>query len=257
MHRFFVPSESIQGDRVALEGSLVYQLTRVLRMKPGDRIVVLDDSGWETEVVLVRLGGEQVIGQVAERRLAVGEPRTKISLYQSVLKGQRIELVLQKCTELGVVEFVPVISARCIVSSLDDVSRKVERWQRIVLEAAEQSGRGRLPRIRPALMFTHACGRAKRLGGLSLIPWEEERATGLRRALGVDGADGQRGVRPFSINVFIGPEGGITADEIETARGYGLVPISLGPRILRAETAGLAVVSAILCEMGDMDCVEQ
>lgn len=255
MHRFFVPPESIQGDRVTLEGSLVHQLVRVLRMQPGNRILVLDDSGWETEVILVRVSGEQVTGQVAERRLAGGEPRTKISLYQSVLKGQRLELVLQKCTELGVVEFVPVISERCIISSLDDVSHKAERWQRIILEAAEQSGRARLPRLRPALMFPRACGRAKRLGGLSLIPWEEERTLGLRGAVRADDGEGQRNARPFSINLFIGPEGGFTSEEIDTAKGYGLLPVSLGPRILRAETAGLAAVTAILCELGDMDCV--
>lgn len=254
MHRFFIPPDWIDGDRISFEGAVVHQLTRVLRMQPEDRVIVLDDSGWEQEVVLVHLGPDRVVGHIVEKRLAQGEPRTKISLYQSVLKGQRFELVLQKGTELGVVEFVPVISSRCILSSLDDVSRKAERWQRIILEAAEQSGRGRLPRLRAALMFPRACGRAKRLGGLSLIPWEEEHTIGLRQALRPDGANEQRGARPFSVSLFVGPEGGFTAEEIDVAKGYGIVPIGLGPRILRAETAGLATVSAIFCELGDMDC---
>jgi 16S rRNA (uracil1498-N3)-methyltransferase len=254
MHRFFIPPDWIEDDRVSLEGSLVHQLGRVLRMQPDDRIVVLDDSGWEMEVALVHVGPDRVLGHVVEKRLAQGEPRTKISLYQSVLKGQRFEFVLQKCTELGVVEFIPVIASRCIASGLDDVSRKAERWQRIILEAAEQSGRGRLPRLRAALMLARACGRAKRLGGLSLIPWEEEKQTSLRQALYRDEDDGPRGARPFSINLFIGPEGGFAAEEIEAARGYGLIPVSLGPRVLRAETAGLAAVSAIFCEFGDMEC---
>jgi 16S rRNA (uracil1498-N3)-methyltransferase len=254
MHRFFIPPDWIEGDRIAFEGAVVHQLTHVLRMQPEDRVIVLDDSGWEQEVVLVHLGPDRVLGQIVEKRLARGEPRTKISVYQSVLKGQRFELVLQKGTELGVVEFVPVISSRCILSGLDDVSRKAERWQRIILEAAEQSGRGRLPRLRAALMFPRACGRAKRLGGLSLIPWEDEHHTGLRQALRTNGDNEPRSARPFSINLFIGPEGGFTAEEIDVAKGYGIVPVGLGPRILRAETAGLATVSAIFCELGDMDC---
>jgi 16S rRNA (uracil1498-N3)-methyltransferase len=254
MHRFFIPPDWIDGDRVTLEGSLVHQLSRVLRLQTDDRIIVLDDTGWEQEVVLVHFGPDRVLGHIVDKRLSGGEPRTKISLYQSVLKGQHFELVLQKGTELGIVEFVPVIASRCIMSSLDDVTRKSERWQRIILEAAEQSGRGRLPRLRAALLFPRACGRAKRLGGLSLIPWEEEHRTSLRQALHSDPENELRGVRPFSINLFIGPEGGFTSEETETARGYDLIPISLGTRILRAETAGLAAVSAILYELGDMEC---
>lgn len=254
MQRFFIPADWIEGDRVSLEGALVHQLNRVLRLKPDDRIVVLDDSGWEQEVVLVHFGPERILGHIADKRLAVGEPRTKISLYQSVLKGQRFEIVLQKGTELGVVEFVPVVASRCIMSSLDDAVRKAERWQRIIVEAAEQSERGRLPRLRSALMFPQACNRAKRQGGLSLIPWEEDRRTSLKHALqGSEGTGTQKGVRPFSINLFIGPEGGFNSEEIDMALGYDIIPINLGPRILRAETAALAAVSSILYELGDME----
>jgi 16S rRNA (uracil1498-N3)-methyltransferase len=118
MHRFFIPSDWIEADRVRLEGSLVHQLSRVLRLKPDDRIIVLDDSGWEQEVVLVHFAADHVLGHVVAKRLSSGEPRTKISLYQSVLKGQRFEFVLQKGTELGLVEFVPMIASRCVMSSL-------------------------------------------------------------------------------------------------------------------------------------------
>lgn len=256
MHRFFIPSDWIEEDRVSLEGSLVHQLSRVLRLKPDDRVIVLDDSGWEQEVILVHFGTDRVLGHVVDKRLSSGEPRTKISLYQSLLKGQRFEFVLQKGTELGVVEFVPMIAARCIMSSLDDVSRKAERWQRIVLEAAEQAGRGRLPRLRAALLFPRACSRARRQGGMSLIPWEEEHQKSLKQVFD-DGNNNEEGeqqdIRPFSINLFIGPEGGFSSEEIVMALGYDLVPVSLGPRVLRAETAGLVAVSAILYELGDME----
>ena len=250
MHRFFVPPDWLEGDRVTIIGSLVHQLRNVLRLGPGDHIVVLDNSGWEREVEIARIGKEHVSGQVVAKRLASGEPRTKITLYQGVLKGSHFEFVLQKGTELGIVEFVPLISDRCVIASLGDVDKKRERWQRIILEAAEQSRRGRLPSLRPALLFRPACESACR-AGLSLISWEEahdmEGATSLRSVL--------RGAKqpPFSVSVFVGPEGGFTPDEVELARQYSLIPIGLGSRILRAETAGLVTTEAILYELGDLE----
>lgn len=250
LHRFFVPPDWLEEDRVTIVGSLVHQIRNVLRLGPGDHIVVLDNSGWEREVEITRVGKEHVSGRVVDKRLASGEPRTQITLYQSVLKGRRFEFVLQKGTELGIVEFVPLISDRCLIASLDDVDKKGERWQRIILEAAEQSRRGRLPCLRPAMFFHSACENARQ-GGLSLIPWEEARdvegITSLRSVL--RGA----GQPPFSVNIFVGPEGGFTPGEIELARQYGLIPISLGPRILRAETAGLVAAAAILYELGDLE----
>jgi 16S rRNA (uracil1498-N3)-methyltransferase len=227
MHRFFVPPDWLEEDRVTIAGSLVHQIRNVLRLGPGDHIVILDNSGWEREVEIARVGKEHISGQVVDKRLASGEPRTKITLYQGVLKGRRFEF-----------------------ASLDDVDKKRERWQRILLEAAEQSRRGKFPRLRPAMLFRPACEGARR-GGLSLIPWEEahnmEKATSLRSVLQ------QAEQPPFSVNLFVGPEGGFTPEEVELARQYGVIPISLGPRILRAETAGLVAAAAILYELGDLE----
>lgn len=246
MHRFFIPPEWIDGRQVTLIEDIAHQLRHVLRMRVGERVILLDNSGWEREVELTRMTPNVVMGQVIEERLAVGEPRTKISLYQAVLKAQKFGWVLQKGTELGLVEFIPVICERSIVGDLEDVDRKLGRWGRIIREAAEQSRRGQLPVLRPAMLFVQACQRAKRSGGLGLVPWEEETATSLKSALAGD-------TRPFSINLFIGPEGGLTADEVETARRYQVQPVSLGPRILRAETAGLVASAAILYALGDLE----
>jgi 16S rRNA (uracil1498-N3)-methyltransferase len=250
MHRFFVPPDWLEEDKVTIVGSLVHQIRNVLRLRPGDHIVVLDNSGWEQEVEIARVGREHVSGQVVDKRLASNEPRTKITLYQGVLKGRCFEFALQKGTELGLVEFVPIISDRCVIANLDDVNKRRERWQRIVLEAAEQSRRGRLPRLRPAMLFRPACEGARQ-GGLSLIPWEEardrEEAASLRSVL-----QGEE-QPPFSVNIFVGPEGGFTPDEVALARQYSLIPISLGPRILRAETAGLVAAAAIFYELGDLE----
>ena len=258
MHRFFISPDQLEDDKVIITGPTAHQIRNVLRLGPGASIVVLDNSGWEREVEIVEVGRERVAGRVLGRTLATGEPRTKVSLYQGVLKGSHFELVLQKGTELGIVEFVPLISQRCVIASLDDVDKKRGRWQRIVQEAAEQSRRGRLPRLQSAMLFSQACERAKRTGGLSLMPWEEEKRVNLKLVFGKEEkkSKGKKAPsfpsRPFSINLFIGPEGGFTFEEVTLAQRYGIVPITLGPRILRAETAGLVAAAAILYELGDL-----
>ncbi len=254
MHRFFVPPAWITGDQATLRSPVVHQIRHVLRMKPGDHVILLDNSGWEREVELTEIHRATVRGKVVEKRQALGEPRTKITLYQSLLKGKNFEWALQKGTELGVVQFVPLITSRCVVGSLQDTNAKKQgRWARIIAEAAEQSGRGRLPSLLPAVMFDRACEQARRFGGLQLIPWEQERETTLKEALNrsPEGA-GHRGARPYVLNILTGPEGGFTEDEVALAKRYGAIPITLGPRILRAETAGIALVAAILYEFGDL-----
>jgi 16S rRNA (uracil1498-N3)-methyltransferase len=253
MHRFFVPPAWIQGDRVTITGPQAYQIFRVLRMQPGQAIVVLDNSGWEIEVELESVEPRQVEGRVRHRWLAAGEPRTKISLYQAVPKSKRFELVLQKGTELGVVEFVPMVSERCIISDLEDVEKRRDRWESIIQEAAEQSHRGRKPAVRRATFFPQACEQARQTNGLSLILWPAEDRRTLRELLRNPSPSRTRGWPPFTINLLIGPEGGFTPGEVALARRYGLLPLTLGPRILRTETAGLVATAALLYELGDLE----
>lgn len=250
LHRFFVPPEWLQGEGVEITGSLTHQIRNVLRLETGDRVILLDNSGWEYQVELGEVNQEWIEGRILQKSLAASEPRTKITLYQSLLKGRAFESVMQKCTEVGVVAFVPVVAARCIVSSLEDIGEKrQERWRRIILEAAEQSRRGRLPTLRPALLLRQAWQEASR-GGLTIVPWEEagpENSKDLRSLLR------EAQPTPFSVNLFIGPEGGFTPQEIEQGERYGAIPVTLGPRILRAETAGLVAAAAILYELADME----
>ncbi len=254
LHRFFIPPEWLQGEGVEITAPLTHQIRNVLRLKPGNGVILLDNSGWEYQVELDEVSRERVAGHILQKSLATSEPRAKITLYQSLLRGHAFESVLQKCTEVGVVAFVPVVAARCIISSLEDIGeKKLERWRRIILEAAQQSRRGRLPVLRPALLLRQAWQEASR-GGLTIVPWEEagpgmaaqEKSIGLRSVLR------SAQPRPFSVNLFIGPEGGFTPQEIEQGQRYGAIPVTLGPRILRAETAGLVAASAILYELGDM-----
>ena len=247
MHRFFVPASWLEKEKVTITGPLVHRLRNVLRLKAGAHIILLDNSGWEHEMEITSVSSQRIEGQVVHKGLATGEPRTKITLYQALLKLDKFEWVLQKGTELGLVGFVPIISERCIIGSLEDISKtKMERWWRILMEAAEQSCRGRLPSLRAAMLFPSACEEAAR-GGLTLIPWEQEREQSVSSILRAAEQP------PFSINLFIGPEGGFTSEEMAQAQLYGAVPITLGPRILRAETAGLVAGTAILYELGDLE----
>jgi 16S rRNA (uracil1498-N3)-methyltransferase len=253
MHRFFVSPSWIHGNEIRITGPQAFQIERVLRMVPGDKIMVLDNSGWEIETELVEVSTRLVRGQVQHRRLSAGEPRTKVSLYQAVPKSKRFELVLQKGTELGVVEFVPMVSERCIISDLEDVEKRRDRWESIIQEAAEQSHRGRKPAVRRATFFPQACEQARQTNGLSLILWPAEDRRNLRELLRNPPPSRTRGWPPFTINLFIGPEGGFTNGEVALARRYGLLPLTLGPRILRTETAGLAATAALLYELGDLE----
>ena len=248
MHRFFISPDCIDGDCVTLVGDVARQLVSVLRARPGERIVVLDGSGWEHHVTLEGMTPRRVRGTVTHRLPSKGEPRTRITLYQAVLKADRFEFVLQKGTELGVSVFVPVFCARSVPKDTGTgwLAKRRQRWQRIVTEAAEQSHRGGVPIVGAPLEFFSACGAAE---GLVLIPWEQESGTGLRAALGRWKDEGNEGPQ---VSVFTGPEGGFTRQEVEYARSMGAVPVSLGDRILRAETAAVAAVAAILYETGEL-----
>ncbi|MBE0415821.1 MAG: 16S rRNA (uracil(1498)-N(3))-methyltransferase [Dehalococcoidia bacterium] len=249
MHRFFIPPEWIDQEGVVIKGKLVHQLRNVLRLTKGDRILVLDDSGLEYEVVLERVTRGYVEGMVYGV-MRVADPRTKVTLYQALLKGEKFEFILQKCTELGVAGFVPMLCERCVVGHLKD--NRVERWQRIVVEAAEQSGRGKLPALESVAPFQQACQSTK---GFSLLAWEGEKAMGLGAALRSEIYRLRiiSAKNLLSVNLFIGPEGGFTPSEVEFAQKCGIVPITLGSRVLRAETAGLVAATAILYECGDLD----
>jgi 16S rRNA (uracil1498-N3)-methyltransferase len=187
-----------------------------------------------------------VIGEIYDDQPAQGEPKLRISLYQGTLKARKLEWVLQKGTELGIAEFIPTICERSVLSDVETVDEKTIRWERIIQEAAEQSGRGILPELRPAMMFAQACQRASRTTGLSLLAWEEETGADLKQVLS------SVETPPARVNLFIGSEGGFTVDEARLAHGYKIVPVGLGRRILRAETAGMVAASAILYEFGEL-----
>ncbi len=242
MHRFFIEPSALTGDRAVLTGPQAHQLLHVLRLRPGARILLLDDAGWEYEAELTSLETREAQARILAQRAATGEPRIRVTLYQAVLRGPRFEWVLQKGTELGVAGFVPILAARCVAMPKDSEA-KLARWKAIVREAAEQAGRGRLPRLSLPIAFAKACAT---IGSESaLIAWEDERTTSLRAAL----AESKSGETSWAL--FIGPEGGFTPEEVSFAQSHNIRPVHLGPRTLRAETAGVAAIAVLFYALGE------
>lgn len=250
-YRFFVSPDQIHRNRrLTLTGDQARQIYSVLRMREAEHIVALDNRGWQYDVRLDKVTSDLVSGEILSREQAAGEPGTELTLYQALLKKDNFEWVLQKGTELGVTRFVPLITQRCVVRQKAIKPAKLERWKRIISEAAEQSGRARLPSLSAPVMLPEALENVN-VFDVALIPWEGETEKGLVKALRDDARE-----RPSPsprIAVFIGPEGGFNEEEIEEAEAAGLQPVTLGPRILRAETAAVTAVTLVLSAMGDLE----
>jgi 16S rRNA (uracil1498-N3)-methyltransferase len=247
MHRFFVSPSVLRDSSVVVTGDLAHQMRRVLRLAPGARVQLLDGEGLACESEVTAITAKEVRLAVVSRTLASGEPRVHITLFQAVLKGERFAWALQKATEIGVAAFVPLITERSIIDDLHVVEAKADRWQRVIQEAAEQCGRGKVPQLQHGQMLRQALKSPGWPGALRLIPWEGEHGVALSQVLRECNLN--EGTR---IEVFVGPEGGFTEGEVDWARRHEVLPVTLGPRILRAETAGLVAAVGILYQSGEL-----
>ncbi|OGC11005.1 hypothetical protein A3K48_00485 [candidate division WOR-1 bacterium RIFOXYA12_FULL_52_29] len=231
MHRLFVPKEQFPN----ITGSDLHYVKDVIRLKPGDDLELFDGHGFIYRVKIEQIGKEIITTRITERKRAESELKVKVTLAQALAKGQKMDFIVEKCTELGVASIIPMLTERTIPKQA-----KLDRWKKLAKEAAEQSGRGAIPEIFPPLPFEEVL----KLGQdheISLIPWELEKSLTLKDEL--------KGL-PASILLLIGPEGGFSRQEIDLAIKNGFKPITLGKRILRSETAGLASLAAIGYELG-------
>ena len=236
LHRFFVTGPLAAGMTVAVD-EMAQQLTQVLRMQEGDEFVLLDGSGDEFLARLVTVSRHAAGAEVLHQRACAAEPQLHLSLYQCSLKQDKFEWVLQKGTELGVSRFVPVIAERSIVRPAAALLGKYARWTTIVREAAEQCGRARIPEIAPPLDWASAVGARE---GAGLLAWESAGgAPDLAAWL-----YGQASA-PAKLSLLIGPEGGVSENEVQAAVAQGWQLVNLGPRILRAETAAVAAAAML------------
>ena len=245
MHRFFVPPELLKETTLSipLPKELAHQVRDVLRLGIGEHLLLLDNSGDEVLAAVSSINKVGVEVHPLERRPGRSEPAERITLCQGMLKSTRFEWILEKGTELGVSVFSPIICRRSMAGLEDTGSSKIQRWQRIIQEAAEQSGRSRLPQLLPIRPLGEAL-EAVAPGALAIMPWEEEHELTLHEALQ------QRSQQTPSVAVlFIGPEGGLTSEEVALAQTHGIQVVTLGNRILRAETAAIATVANVMYEL--------
>lgn len=243
MQRYFVSPEQIDGSKIVLRGDDVHHIKNVMRFRAGDPVILCDGRGFDYVAEIADLRKESVSCRVIEQRSSIGEPRTSICVAQSLPKGDKLDWVLQKGTELGVTAFFPFTSTRSVVKLQPEKAKKRhQRWERIVKEAAEQSHRGRLPSVYPLADWKELLAWIPQYE-LTLIAYEREGAA-LDEILAQPSE--------ASMLIIVGPEGGFSEDEVQEAKDAGAIPVSLGPRILRTETASLALVACILYAYGDM-----
>ena len=239
MTRIFLKEILAVAQECILSADDSHYLSSVLRMREGESLDVVDGSGRVYIASVKDAAKNNFVLIIDGEQHGSHEPGVRVTLFQSVSKGERMDLTIQKAVELGVHKIVPVLSERCVVR-LDGKKDKSDRWQKIALEAARQSGRDIVTVVTEPVRFADA---VKSSGaGLKIIPWEEAKGITLKEVLV------KRSGLENEISVFIGPEGGFTAAEADMARANGIIPVTLGPRILRTETAGPAVLAMIMYE---------
>lgn len=242
VHRFFADKSAFNGDCAHICGDDAAHITRVLRLKENDSIILCDGEKKDYRCTITHTDKNSVdlkIDGVTENE---AEGSVNITLYQGLPKSDKMDFIIQKCVELGACRIVPVETARCVAKFKDD-GKKLIRWRRIAEEAAKQSGRGIIPIVEKPMAFADAVAEEN---GLKLIPYECERDGSLKTALANAKSTG-------TVGIYIGPEGGFEEDEIALAAENGVTAVTLGKRILRCETAGLAAVAAVMFALEQWD----
>jgi 16S rRNA (uracil1498-N3)-methyltransferase len=243
MQRYFVKPEQIQDGFAQITGEDVHHIRNVMRSKPGDRLIVCAGTGTDCLAEITGIRADEVECRILEETPSAGEPRTRIWIAQSLTKGDKWEWVLQKGTEIGAAGFIPFTSERCVVKiEQKKADKKRERWQRIVKEAAEQAHRGRVPDVAGVLSWKQLLEEIRR-SDAAWIAWEKG-GKPLSRAISETEAR--------DILLIVGPEGGFSEREVAEATSAGAAAITLGNRILRAETAPLVALSCILFAKNDL-----
>lgn len=242
MANFYITKDELNENTARITGDEAQHISRVLRMKKGDAVTLCDGEGNFYEAVLSHFDEKSVTADILSVRRAETEPDVVLTIFQGVPKNPKLEAIVQKLTEIGASAVVPMDTSRAVAKL--DKSAKVERLRKIAREAAKQSRRGIIPHISDTMSFKDAVREAAK-ADLMIIAYEEERETSLKSVL--------QGKAPKSVSVLIGPEGGFEKEEVEMAVSLGAVSVTLGKRILRTETAPVAVSSAILYELGEME----
>lgn len=244
MHCFYCEANQVSEGQITITGSDVNHIKNVLRMKPGEELMVCDGTGMEYACRIEEFPAGEVKLSIRKAEKASTELPVRLKLYQGLPKKDKMELIIQKAVELGAAEIIPVMTKRCIVKLEDDKkeAKKLERWQAIAESAAKQSGRGIIPTVGRVMNYKEAIKQAF-AEGMALIPYEM--AEGMKSLKDAAAKTKEQQV----VSVFIGPEGGFEETEVEFAKENGVIPVSLGKRILRTETAGFTTLSILMYEI--------
>ncbi|ABO51003.1 protein of unknown function DUF558 [Desulforamulus reducens MI-1] len=246
MPRFFVQPEQINSDTAVINGPDVKHISRVLRMETGNNLTLLDGRGNVYLAQILEINKQEVHCRILEQQEATSEPTVKVTLVQGLPKGDKMETIIQKCTELGVSSIIPLAAARSIVKlDAKKAAERVQRWQRVAVEAAKQCRRSGIPEVYMLSSWDEILQQIPP-DALVLMPWEGERTKSLREVLQT------RPMAPGQVYIFIGPEGGFEEEEVERVKEKGFYPVTLGSRILRTETAGPAALTMVLYQFGEL-----
>lgn len=244
MNRFYVENNQVRENKIYITGSDVNHIKNVLRMKIGEKIIISNGQGKDFYCIIEDECNDEVVADIIEARDSDTELKGKLYLFQGLPKKDKMELIIQKAVELGAYEVIPVMTKRTVVKLEDKKkeAKKLERWQAIMNSAAKQSGRGIIPKITETMTFKEALKYASALD-CNVIPFENaDDINKTREIIGNIKSDD-------SVGIFIGPEGGFEDSEISLAFENSVTPITLGKRILRTETAGLAILSLLMLQM--------
>ncbi len=239
MPKFFTNKNEIKEDSIIIKGEDAKHISQVLRYKIGDILEIGDGEGVDYTSEISELSKKEVVLKVLEKKESIGEPLVKITLFQCLPKGSKMDLIIQKCVELGVTEIVPFISEFSMVKVNDKIDNKIERYQKVSETASKQSRRGIIPKISKPLKFEDALNLSKDFD-LSLIAYEKEDKKSIKDLRNIKNIK--------NICVFVGSEGGFSESEITKSIEYGVIPITLGNRILRTETAGMVLTNLLIYE---------
>ena len=245
MARFFVPKENLRENRGRIDGQEFMHLKKVLRLGPGDRITVFDDSGWEHDAIIRELSAEQGEIEILRSYEPGTESPLQVTLGVALTKGDKMDFVVEKATELGVQKIAPFTSTFSVPKvAADKIAARTARWRKIALSATKQCGRTRAPEILPLCGF-ETLVKYDSGGMLKLLFWEDEQHQSLRQTH-------EKYSQAKSLLLAIGPEGGFDTQEAELAKSHGFELVHIGRRILRAETAALAALSLVQFLWGDL-----
>ena len=245
--RFFIPQAAIEGDKAWICGSDAHHLRNVLRLEKGDEIIIVSE-GQEYQALISDFVDNQVLCTLRDATVGLGEPPLEVILLQGMPKGEKLELIIQKAVEIGVSKIVLLDTQRSVVK-LDSskAEKRLTRWRRIALEAAKQCRRSIVPQVEGIYKLSQWLeGQKQSEETLFLVPWEDERRAGIGEVL-----KEQKGIG--KVIILIGPEGGLSESEVAEAKRYGARPVTLGPRILRTETAAIVAPALVLYQLGDLN----